>query len=396
VKDRTAELSRVVKRQEEINADLQRQIKERQAAEMALQESQQLYSAIASNFPNGAICVFDDELQYVFYDGKDLATFRMKSKQLIGKKLSDHLPQRKAQEIEKQLRLAIKGSNVEFDIDIFGHTFEINALPLKNIAGDVNLILMVLQDITNRKEAEEEIKRSLEKERELNELKSRFVTMASHEFRTPLSTILSSLSLIQTYQQKGDLAKSEKHFNRIKSNINNLTQVLTDFLSIGRLEEGKISYQPTYFSLADLLDDVVEEIRHLMKPGQELLPEFSGIHEDVYFDPQIVKNILINLMTNAIKYSLENDRIWVGITAGKEQITIRVKDEGIGIDEADQKHLFERFFRATNVMNIQGTGLGLNIVRKYLDLMDGKIEFKSQLNKGSEFTVTLPPNYADE
>lgn len=271
----------------------------------------------------------------------------------------------------------------------------------EKLAEVVNKLLTVNknleQEIQERKMAEaalhksrEEVKKALNKERELNELKSRFVSMASHEFRTPLSTILSSASLIGRYTQPGTEAKRRKHVNRIKSAVNNLTDILNEFLSLSRLEEGRFKNQPEYFNLTSLCQSLINELHGILKKGQKIEYQHIGEQNMVYLDPKFTKNICINLLSNAIKYSEKTIFLTTEIS---DKIQITVQDQGIGIPEAEQNHLFTRFFRAKNATNIQGTGLGLNIVKRYLDLMNGTINFKSEVNEGSTFWVTFDKKF---
>jgi PAS domain S-box-containing protein len=237
--------------------------------------------------------------------------------------------------------------------------------------------------------AEEDLKMALETEKELGELKSRFVTTASHEFRTPLATILSSVSLIAKYTRLEDEEKRQKHIDRIKASVTDLREILNDFLSVSKLEEGKMRNTPAKFKLTPFCKGIAEEMRMHAKPGQQIEYTHEG-GEDVFLDNQILKNILVNLLSNAIKFSDEGGKIYLYSAIQDGEIQISVKDNGIGMSEEDQKHLFERFFRAKNAGSIQGTGLGLNIVRKYVELMDGEISFSSEINKGSTFTAVFP------
>ncbi len=237
--------------------------------------------------------------------------------------------------------------------------------------------------------SKEELSQALEKEKELNDMKSRFVSMASHEFRTPLSTILSSVSLISKYKTTEEEDKREKHVQRVKSAVNNLTLILSDFLSMGKLEEGKVMANYMEFPIDNQVQEAITELQGILKTGQRIDYRHKG-ESLVYLDRHFIKNILINLLSNAIKFSPENKSIEVETTVGKKEISLYVKDSGIGISKEDQEHLFERFFRAKNVTNIQGTGLGLYIVTKYVDLMNGKIDFESVLNEGTSFTITFP------
>jgi PAS domain S-box-containing protein len=239
-------------------------------------------------------------------------------------------------------------------------------------------------------ENEKELKTALEREQELSELKSRFVSMASHEFRTPLSTILSSIELIEAYRKEEQQLKREKHIARIKNSVNYLTSVLNDFLSLSKLEEGKIETNPVEFVLEDFCIEVIEELKPLLKNGQTLEETFNFKRETVTLDKKCLRHILFNLVSNAIKYSDENQPIECRAELYPDELKFTIRDHGIGIPKDEQKHLFTRFFRARNVENIKGTGLGLNIVRRYVELLDGEIKFKSESGEGTTFWVHLP------
>lgn len=236
-------------------------------------------------------------------------------------------------------------------------------------------------------QAKNELAATLDKERELSELKSRFVSMASHEFRTPLTSVLSSAGLISRYADNQDIANVKKHAERIKNAVNGLNTILTEFLSLGRLEEGRVQMKPEKLSLPACVEDVREELKPLLKKGQQIRYSHTG-KETINLDGGLMKNILINLISNAIKYSPEDSEITVHSFIEEDQKTrISIRDQGIGIPDADQKHLFDRFFRANNAANIQGTGLGLYIVQRYAEMMGGKVGFMSEVEKGSEFWV---------
>lgn len=240
------------------------------------------------------------------------------------------------------------------------------------------------------KRATEKIRKALEKEKELSELKSRFVSMASHEFRTPLSTILSSVSLMSRYVQANEPSKLEKHLNRIHGSVNHLKNILDDFLSLSKLEEGKIGINPEPFDVIELAGNVRENMELVAKPGQTI--NYSGHTEPaiVTLDKMAMENIMINLLSNAIKYSPENKKIYLSTHLKNGKLHVTIKDEGIGIPTGEQNHLFERFFRAKNATNIQGTGLGLNIVKRYVELMKGDISFESEEYQGTTVSLTFP------
>lgn len=239
-------------------------------------------------------------------------------------------------------------------------------------------------------QSQEELKNSLEKEMELNSLKSRFLSMASHEFRTPLAAILSSVSLLERYENNVQNEKKQKHFDRIKRSLHHITQMLDDFFSISNFEDGQISYSPIPINLHDFCMRVVDSFQDIMKAGQSLIYECQDESLEFQTDPKLLKNVLINLLSNASKYSLEGQPILLRARADEKNIYFEVIDEGVGIPASEQKYLFTRFFRAKNVSNIKGTGIGLNIVKEYLKLLEGEIVLKSELDKGSTFTVSIP------
>lgn len=245
------------------------------------------------------------------------------------------------------------------------------------------------KEVADRIKAEEETRKALEKEREFNELKSKFVSIASHEFRTPLSTILSSVSLIDQYKQRNEVDKIDKHTARVKSSVQHLTGILNDFLSLGKLEEGKVDVLQEEINLQTLFQDIIEEVKASLKAGQAIELDLKA-GATIVSDARILRNIFFNLISNASKYSEQGQPIEIAASKEKEILVISIRDHGIGIPEEDHKHLFERFFRAGNVSNIQGTGLGLHIVRRYVELLNGKISFISAYKKGSTFTVSIP------
>lgn len=258
---------------------------------------------------------------------------------------------------------------------------------LERKVGERTLVLReALQELENSRD---ELSNSLEKEKELNEMKTRFISMASHEFRTPLSTIMSSVSLIGKYPKEEDQEKREKHINRIKNAVSGLTEILNDFLSIGKLEEGKIIANLATHDINALIDEVITEIQPICKVGQ-VITFTDGTPLNLMVDKQMIRNVMFNLLSNAIKFSPEDSEIQVVTGKADDHVVISVADHGIGISDEDKLNLFERFFRGRNVSNIQGTGLGLHIVAKYLELLNGDISFTSELGIGTTFTFRIP------
>lgn len=249
--------------------------------------------------------------------------------------------------------------------------------------------MMLRETLGQLERNKDELAEALEKEKELSDLKTRFVSTVSHEFRTPLSTILSSASLIAKYPKQEEQDKRERHVERIKENVKHMSAMLEDLLSLGKLEEGLIEAKPETFDMKSFMADFIAEMKELAKRGQIIYCETNGL-ELVNSDKRLLKNILINLVSNALKFSPDNGEVKICLTKENGSLEITVSDQGIGISEEDQQHLFERFFRARNASNIQGTGLGLHIVSKYLELLNGKITLHSELDKGSTFRVILP------
>ncbi len=268
-----------------------------------------------------------------------------------------------------------------------------NNLKIEELNNDlekkVELRTSQLKDTLHQlEESRDELKKALNKEKELGDLKSRFVSMASHEFRTPLSTILSSASLLAKYTETAEQEKRDKHINRIKSSVNNLLDILNEFLSIGRIEDGKILTRYTCFNVRDFIENICVEIKGIAKKDQQFIYRHTG-KQVIELDDSLLRNIIFNLLSNAIKFTSDDGIIELFSTVENDLLTITVKDNGIGISEEDQQHLFERFFRASNATNIQGTGLGLHIVAKYAELMNGTISFASELEKGTSITISF-------
>ena len=238
--------------------------------------------------------------------------------------------------------------------------------------------------------AKEEVSLSLEKEKELGLLKSRFVSIASHEFRTPLTSVQLSVSLIEKYAEPFKNSNIIKHVGKIKNAVGNLTSILNDFLSLEKLESGKQEAMFYDFDLVKFSEVIIEEMQVLAKQNQNIIYQHTGTESTIRLDQNLLKNCIVNLVSNAIKYSGENTFIGFTTEINERECIITVSDNGIGIPEADQKHLFEAFFRAHNTGTIPGTGLGLNIVARYTHLMNGIINFKSEVNQGTLFTITFP------
>ncbi|WP_367916019.1 ATP-binding protein [Leadbetterella sp. DM7] len=348
---------------------------------------------------------------------------------LTGKRIEDLIPSRYRgahSGHRKRFHGEARARSMGLGMDLYGlrkdgseFPVEISLSPYSNSNG--NFVIAFVIDISVRKEAEmrliaykdelekeveertldlrntiqsletikNDLDEALKREQELGSMKSRFVSIASHEFRTPLATILSSLSLVEKYGNLNEIEKRDRHIHRIKTAVRNLTEILNDFLSLNRLEEGKVILAAETFRVDILLEEVYNQMIPLMKKNQVILRTHSG---PITFksDPKLLTNILINLLSNAIKFSGNGKIIRLMSAIENDQLIVKVKDEGIGIPAAEHKRVFERFYRMSNAGEIQGTGLGLSIVSHYVSLLQGTVAFESTENVGTEFTVVIP------
>jgi signal transduction histidine kinase len=368
-----------------LNQELEDRVNERT---LALHKSQELYSLIARNFPNGEINVFDRELNYVFAEGNELYKRGITSEMLIGTSFLNRLDKSIRAQVKEKLNGVFNGENAHFELKLKDKVFMIFAVGLSNEKQEVDRIMMVTQNITGQKIAEENTKRALEKEQSVNDLKSRFLSMASHQFRTPLTSSMNSANLLSKYVgTTGNEEKKLKHIERIKNAIHHLTNILDDFLSVDRLTDGKIILEPSAMDAETEIKAMIEQLEGILRKDQKIVFKFSG-NKDFNHDMKMLTHVFNNLISNASKYSDEGSKIHVEVK-NNDYMHISIKDEGIGIPLEDQPNLFGRFFRANNVSNIKGTGLGLNIVKNYIDLANGEITFVSS-EKGTEFNIKLP------
>ena len=249
--------------------------------------------------------------------------------------------------------------------------------------------LILKEALQKLEQSQQELHTALEKEKQLSEIKSRFVSIASHEFRTPLSTVLSSASLLSKYTTTAGQDKRDRHVEKIKNAVRNLNDILDDFLSLGKLEEDKVEIHPVAFNIEEFMEEVLEEMKPQEKTGQQIVFFCEG-NPVIFSDKRLLKNIIINLLANAIKFSGENTIIDIRCKTHSPYFEISITDKGIGISAEDQEQLFSSFFRGRNALNIQGTGLGLHIIKRYADLLKGTITIKSDLGKGTTVTVAIP------
>ncbi|EPR72343.1 sensor histidine kinase [Winogradskyella psychrotolerans RS-3] len=392
---RTSELTTTVQKLVASNLSLEDQIQETQEAEKRAIANKSLSSAIAKNFPNGFIIVFDPNFEMQLIEGEAIIKLGL-DKLIFEDTTVDDITifsERQKIKLKKDILKTIAGKHLGFEIIYKDQYFSVNTIPLLDENTIISSALFVYSDITIQKKIERVAKSALKKEQELNELKSRFVSMASHEFRTPLSAIQTSAILIGKQNEAGKEEKRKKYVAQIKKNVKHLVVILNDFLSLSKLEEGKVKADKELFDFVHFSKLLVKEVSTTKKTGKNIILVAPNHAILLNLDSKLVRTILMNLLSNAIKYSPKNTDIHIKIEESDAFFTLQVQDQGIGIPEDEQEKLFERFFRAKNAQNIQGTGLGLNIVKQYVELMDGTIDFKSEINKGTTFLIKWPkPN----
>ena len=285
---------------------------------------------------------------------------------------------------EAQRQIKKLNNDLEGKIQVRTKELEESINKLQNVNQSLEL------EVKKRKEAENRIKAALQKEKELSDLKTKFLSLVSHEFKTPLSGILTSVVLAGKYKLEEQQEKREKHLNTIKSKVHYLDNILNDFLSIERLESGKVNYKFSTFSLSKLINEVVYNANVTLKSGQNIQYPRNIENITLHQDEKILELVLSNLLSNAIKYSPENTLIKFEVEIVGQKIFFIVIDQGMGIPQKDQKHIFERYFRAENALLNQGTGIGLNIAKVHLENLGGNISFTSKENSGTKFIVELP------
>lgn len=369
--------------------DLQLQIQKRKEIEQKLVNIQRLYDTVVHNFPDGVIGVLNREMKYVLMDGKELNEINLPSLGLGGlrKKEGTNLGD---QEILNKVRNVFDGELVEFEIDNDGRSYSISCVPLPDMANRINEILFVIKNITERKRMEEGLHKALEKEKELGELKSRIVTMASHEFKTPLAMILSSAFLLEKFTSADYEKEKKEHTNRITQSVNSLTLIINQILAIEKLDENLVQVTNTVLLIPNLFRNCISEIELTKQEEQNIVYRHIGTCQTVCLDWNLLWGILTNLISNGLKYSKKGDTVHITSTIKNKSLTIEVSDNGMGIPADEQVHIFERFFRARNAMNIEGTGLGLYIVEKNVKLLKGSIQFTNNDDGGTKFIVVIP------
>jgi len=276
-----------------------------------------------------------------------------------------------------------------------GETIDVDdsCAPIIGTNGLVAGVVMVFRDISEQRRHEEQVDETLKREQEINRLKTSFISMVSHEFRTPLTSIFSSTELLGSFDGKANPERQEKHLQRIYASIRRLEQMLDDVLLIGRVESGKLQFQPESMNLELVMKDIVEAIQAGIGRHHQINVSFDHVAEPVFMDAKLIKLIFTNLLSNAVKYSFPHHPVEMSVVIVNAGVEVQVSDQGIGIPAEDLPKLFRTFERASNVGNIHGTGLGLSIVKTCVDLHGGAITVESVLDQGTQIKVWLPSHF---
>lgn len=361
----------------------------------ALRQSEARYRAIVEN-QTELICRFKPNGRITFVNDAYCRYFNMSRESLIGYEFLPAMPSEDRQLITKNFRsLSLEHPTNTYEHRIFLPNGEIRWQQWSDRAlfdekGSFIECQAVGRDITPLKHAEAEIRNALEKERELNELRSGFVSLVSHEFRTPLTTIQSSAELLERYGDRYSNEKKQIHFRRIQTAVSRMTNLLDDVLTIGKAEAGQLKFEPSPMDVEAFCSNMVESMQIIAHPQHTINFVVQGECTDAQMDEKLLEHIMTNLLSNAMKYSPQGGIVKFNLICHAESVVFRIQDSGIGIPEKDLEKLFDSFRRASNVGTIPGTGLGLAIVQKCVELHGGQIRVESELGVGTTFIVTLP------
>ena len=372
-------------------------IMERKRADDALRASMATNKAILNAIPDLILRV-SREGNFVNYKAAKVKNFFTPEDKFLGKHIYEVFPEEISRQTMNCIERAFATGKVQLLECQIPHQNKIYSYEVRIAISDIDEVMAIVRDITERKQAEEDIRRTLEQEKKLNELKSRFVTMTSHEFRTPLTSILSSAELLEHYSHKWTPEKQLKYLSRIQSSVKHMTELLNDVLLLGKADAGQLKLNLTQIDLCQFCQELVEEMS-LSTPTHQIIFNTDCSEADeskvACLDEKMLRHILHNLLSNAIKYSPQSDRVIFDLDCQPQQAVFKVRDFGIGVPPSEIGQLFDSFHRAENVGSIPGTGLGLPIVKRAVDMLGGAIDVDSQVNVGTTFTVTLPNLSAD-
>ncbi len=372
--------------------------KQRARLEKKLKEGEDLFRLIAEH-SSDLFCLHEPDGTIIYASPSSMQILGYSPAEMIGKKPLDFIESSYLKDVDRQTFISLlesRNSRIRYK---FQHKngsirwLEATSNDIFDSTGDITRIQSFSRDITESVHLFDDLMKALSKEKELADLKSRFVSIASHEFRTPLSTILASAELLQLklgVSPQGSKPNLMKSVETVIEEVERMNCFINDFLVLGKLEAGKTPFNPVPIDVTKLVSQIINAEFVNMKAERYVIPSISGKKRLVEADPSLFRHIFVNLLSNAYKYSSENQAPKVNIKYQKNGLVIDVIDEGLGIPKEDQKNVFSSFFRAHNVLNIEGTGMGLVIVKEFVELHNGTVTLESEENKGAKFIVTMP------
>lgn len=371
-----------------------RDISDRKRAEADLKASEEKYRRLIENM-RGGLAVYDVNDQVTYINDRACELLGYTRDEVIGTHPYDYIDEMTAQEIKAQLAQRRLRTDLSYELTVRRKDgtpvhLLVSGSPLFDTNGEYSGSLVVTTDITPQKQAEAALRQALAKEQQLGELKSRFISMASHEFRTPLATILALTETLSAYRHKFSEEQIEQRFDKIKDQVDHLKDIMEDVLLLARMQARRVEFNPINLDLDDLCHNIVDEFQSRIDVNHELDYQCKGEVRFVELDPKLMRQIISNLIANAIKYSPADKPIHITLAFRDKAFVLNVHDNGIGIPEADLQHLFEPFHRAANVGTIPGTGLGLVITKEAVELHGGTVAVESQLQRGTTFTIHIP------
>lgn len=362
-----------------------RDISELVQAQRAVTESEIRMRTLIQQLPAAFVGLFDLNLRLILAGGQTLEN--MPESDVIGKSIAEVF----GQEADPLIRLyqrALAGEVAESEIEWQERVYIARTAPVRGVSGEIIGGMAISQEITERKRAEDSLKTALAREREINELRSRLISMLSHDFRTPIAVILSAIGMLNKYGARMSPEQAKDRFQAIQSAATELHSMVDDAIAVGRGDSAGFPYHPAPFNLLEMVEEILHEMQ--MTSQHHIILQYHCTSRTLIADHHLIRMILTNLISNAMKYSPQHSSIAVTLSNSDTMLTIHVADQGIGIPEADQKYLFTMFWRGSNVSNVRGNGIGLSIVNQAVKSHGGEIEFKSVVGQGTTFTIHLP------
>ncbi len=371
-------------------------ITERKQLEDVLRASERKYRLLVETMRGGLI-MFDTEDKIRYVNDRFCELVGRSSAQLIGTMPTSYVDDATAAQMKTQLDRRHRLENTSYEFVVPRPDGQLLYLlaqgsPLLDKAGNFNGSFSIVTDITAQKQAEATLRQALAHEKELGELKSRFVSITSHEFRTPLATISATTETLLAYRDRLDRGQFDARLHKILTQVGHMKEMMDDVLQLARIQAHRVEFVPAVADLQALCCDIIEEFRGRPEYKERINYENNCLPVQLNFDPRLMRHIIGNLIANGLKYSRNKNPITVNLCQDPENVILQVTDDGIGIPDADLNHIFEPFHRASNVGTISGTGLGLSITKEAVEMHGGRIHIATAVGTGTTVTVTLPIN----